>query len=43
MTLHLLFVILAAVCFVLAATNVPSSRINIVALGLLFFLLAVAL
>ena len=39
MNLHLVLYIIAAVLFALAAFGVPSSRINLVAAGLFFWVL----
>jgi hypothetical protein len=39
-SIHLLLVILAAVCFLLAALNVTAPRGNLLAAGLFFWLLA---
>jgi hypothetical protein len=40
MSLHLLLYIVAFVCFVAAAIGVSASRINLVAAGLAFWILA---
>ncbi len=40
MSLSVLFVILAAVCFALAAFGVPSSRVNLGWLGAMFYAIA---
>lgn len=39
-SLHLVLMLLALIAFVLAAVNVPSPRINLVALGLSLWVLA---
>jgi hypothetical protein len=39
MSLLTLFLILALICFILATIGVPVSRINLVALGLAFWVL----
>jgi hypothetical protein len=36
-TLDLVLLVLALVCFVLAACQVPSPRVNLLALGLVFY------
>lgn len=41
--LHLLLIVLALVCFVLAALQIPSPRVNLTPLGLFFWALATAL
>lgn len=38
-SLHLVLIILALVCFFIAAIGVPTSRFNLMALGLFFWLL----
>ena len=38
-SLHLIFAILALVCFILAALNVAAPRLNLTALGLVFLTL----
>jgi hypothetical protein len=43
MSLHLLFAILALVCFILAAANVSSPRIGLTPLGLAFLTVALVL
>jgi hypothetical protein len=40
-TLRLVLLILALVCFLLAAVGVPAPRINLLALGLALWILAV--
>jgi len=37
MTIHVVLIVLAIISWVLAALNIPSPRINLVALGLVFF------
>lgn len=39
-TVTVILLVFAFVCFTLAALNVPSSRVNLVALGLAFWSLA---
>lgn len=41
--LMLILLILALMCFVLAAVNVPSPRVSLVALGLAFWVLSLLL
>lgn len=43
MRLNFIFVLLAALCFFLAAIGVPANRFNLVALGLFFWILTVML
>lgn len=38
-TSHVICYIVAAVCFALAAINVPATRVNLIALGLLAWVL----
>ncbi len=40
LTWHLIFVLLAALCFLLAGIGVPVGRAGLVAIGLLFWLIA---
>jgi hypothetical protein len=40
MVVHLVLLIFAFVCFVLAACNVPSTRVNLTPLGLAFWVAA---
>lgn len=39
-TIRMVLIVLAIVCFVLAAVGVPSSRVNLTALGLALWALA---
>jgi hypothetical protein len=39
MNLHLVFLIVAAVCFAIAAVGVSSGRVNLIAAGLFFWVL----
>lgn len=43
MSIALILLIVAAVCFLLAAVGVPASRINLTALGLFFWVLSLIL
>jgi hypothetical protein len=40
MTIQLVFLILALVCFLCSAANMPQSRVNLTALGLAFYILS---
>lgn len=40
-TINLLLLILAFVCFLLAALNIPSSRVSLTPLGLAFWVLSI--
>lgn len=40
MTINLILEILAVICFFVAAIGVPVSRVNLIALGLFFWLLS---
>ena len=43
MTLDLVLLVLSLVCFLAAAANVPSPRVNLVAAGLAFWMASVVL
>lgn len=43
MTISLVLLVVALVLFILAAVNVPSSRVNLVALGLAFWVASLLL
>lgn len=41
MSISLLFLILALICFILACIPIPAGRLNLVALGLAFWVLSI--
>lgn len=40
MSLRMLLLICACICFILAAAGLPAARVNLIALGLAFWVLA---